>query len=222
VNKLATIQKYGEIGNTKVVRYGRKNKKELNGLKQQQIEGYEVNSCTMFLEPVEYGSKIYSHAVEIEDDFLTPFKPLDIIKRSCEYFGSDYESRKRGTRQLIGYKRKVPIAIEPTNHIFFFPTHSPDSPECIWIAYDHVENYRRVSAQQTMVTFQNKQSRLFPVSYMTIEGQMLRTALLKTKLLQRIESNERKLFYLVHMPKSLKASESSRKYGEEFPLKDPK
>ncbi|MCL6570440.1 MAG: competence protein ComK [Bacillus sp. (in: Bacteria)] len=194
----------------------------MNGLKQQQIEEYEVNSCTMFLEPVNYGNKIYSHAVEMEDDFLSPFKPLDIIKRSCEYFGADYESRKRGTRQLIGYKRKVPIAIEPTNHIFFFPTASPESPECIWIAYNHVESYRRISAHQTIVTFQNKQSRIFPVSYMTIEGQMLRTALLKTKLLQRIESNERKLFYLVHMPKSLKASESFRKYGEEFHLKDPK
>ncbi len=204
-----------------MVRYDGKNNpnEELNRLKQQ-IEEYEVNSCTMFLAPSEYGRKIYSKVVEVEDEFLSPFKPLDIIKRSCNYFGVDYESRKRGTRQLIGYSRKIPIAIEPTTHIFFFPTTSPNRPECIWISHEHVENYRRVGAHQTMITFQNKQSYTFPVSFSTIEGQMLRTSLLKTKLLQRIESNERKLFYLLHGPKPLKASEGSQDYAGEIYLKD--
>src|SRR4051812_32643745 len=174
VNKLVTIQKSVGIEKPKVVRYGGLNKKELNGLKHQQIEEYEVNSCTMYIEPVEYGSKIYSHAVELEDEFLSPYKPLDIIKNSCAYFGVDYESRKRGTRNLIGYNRKIPIVIEPTNHMFFFPTASPDSPECIWFSHEHIENCHRVAAQQTLIIFRNKQSRVFPVSYSTIQTQMLR------------------------------------------------
>jgi competence protein ComK len=191
-------------------------------LKHPKIEEYEINTCTMFVEPVIYGGKIYSRAVEIEDEFLSPFKPLDIIKTGCIYFGVDYESRKRGTRQLIGYSRKIPIVIEPTNHIFFFPTASPLSSECIWISFEHVEKYRRVDTQKTLVTFRNKQSRIFPVSFSTIEGQMLRTSLLKTKLLQRIESNGRKLFYLDRGSKSLNASESSREYDTDLHSKDPK
>jgi competence protein ComK len=190
-------------------------------LKQPQIEEYEINSCTMFVEPVMYGGRIYSRAVEIEDEFLSPFKPLDIIKTGCDYFGVDYESRKRGTRQLIGYSRKIPIVIEPTNHIFFFPTASPLSSECIWIAFEHVEKYSRADAQKTLVTFTNKQSCIFPVSFCTVEGQMLRTSLLKTKLLQRIESNGRKQFYLSHRPEKLNASESSRDYDVDF-LEGPK
>jgi competence protein ComK len=190
-------------------------------LKQPQIEEYEINTCTMFVEPVIYGGKIFSRAVEIEDEFLSPFKPLDIIKAGCVYFGVDYESRKRGTRQLIGYSRKIPIVIEPINHIFYFPTASPLSSECIWISFEHVEKYRRVDAQKTMVTFRNKQSRIFPVSFSTIEGQMLRTSLLKTKLLQRIDSNGKKLFYLSHGPQKLNALESSREYDADF-SKDPK
>lgn len=183
-------------------------------MKQRQIEEYEVNSCTMFLKPVEYGSKIYSQVYELEDDFLSPFKPLEIVKKSCDYFGVDYESRKRGTKQLIGYSRKIPIVIEPTNRIFFFPTTSPDRPECIWISHEHVENYRRIAPHQTLITFQNKQSHLFSVSFSTIEGQMLRTAFLKTKLLQRIEGHERKLSYIMHRPKPVKASESLHGYGD--------
>jgi competence protein ComK len=194
----------------------------LKRLNQKKVEEYEINSCTMFLQPVDYGSKVYTQVFEVEDEFLSPFKPLDIVKKSCDYFGCDYESRKRGTRQLIGYSRKVPIAIEPTNHIFFFPTTSPSRPECIWISHDHVEKYRSVAPKQTLITFQNKQSHLFPVSSSTIECQMLRASLLRTKLLQRIEQNERKLSYFMNKPMHMKASEDSNGYGRRFFLKERK
>ncbi|MDQ0198128.1 competence protein ComK [Neobacillus ginsengisoli] len=181
-------------------------------MKAKQIEEYEVNSCTMFLEPVEYGSKIYTRIIEVEDEFLAPFKPLDIIKNSCNYFGCDYESRKRGTKLLTGIKRKIPIVIEPTNSLFFFPTTSPNRQECIWIAHDYVENYRRSDRHQTLIKFQNNKSYYFPVSYCTIDGQMGKTSSFKTKLMQRIEKNERKLFYLMNRQRIMNASENSRVY----------
>jgi competence protein ComK len=205
-----------------VVRYGGHNIKELNVLKHPQIEEYEINTCTMFVEPVVYGGKVYSRAVEVEDEFLSPFKPLDIIKKGCSYFGVDYESRKRGTRQLIGYDRKIPIVIEATNHIYFFPTASPLVPECIWISLEHIESYRRVSSKKTMVLFRNKQSYIFPVSVCTIEGQMLRTSLLKTKLLQRIESNGKKTIYTPNEPQMFNTLERSNDYGDDFHPNDPK
>ena len=94
-------------------------------MKQKIIEEYEVNSSTMFIQPVEYGSKIYSQIFETDGEFLSPFKPFDIIKHSCEFYGADYQSRRRATKDLTNYTRKVPIAIEPSNDIFFFPTASP-------------------------------------------------------------------------------------------------
>ncbi|CAH2713537.1 hypothetical protein BACCIP111895_00673 [Neobacillus rhizosphaerae] len=189
-------------------------------MKQKQIEDYEVNSCTMFIQPVEYGSKTYSLIYEVEDEFLSPVKPLEIIKNSCDYFGANYESRKRGSRKIIGNKRKVPIMIESTNHLFFFPTISPNSKECIWISHEHVENYIRIGPHQTLITFQNKQSHHFQVPYSTIEHQMLKTSLLKTKILQRIEKNERKLFYFLNRTKLSHTSESSHKYDSDFYVKD--
>jgi competence protein ComK len=177
----------------------------------QHLEEYEVNSFTMLLEPVQYGSKLFTKVIEISDEFLVPLKPLDVIKNSCKYFGVDYESRKKGTKQLIGYTRKVPIAIEPSNRIFFFPTTSPAGNECIWISSEHVENYRRIGPQQTLITFRNKYTHVLPVSYGMIEKQMLRTSLLKTKLLQRIEGRKMS-FYLMDRPKTLQALEKSHDY----------
>jgi len=182
-------------------------------MKQRQIEEYEVSPYTMFIKPVVYGSKVYSQIYELEDEFLSPFKPLDIIKKSCEYFSSSFEGRKEGTKQLIGITHKVPIVIDPSNFIYFFPTTSPTRSECIWISHEHITNYRRIDPRQTQVTFQNKQSFILPISHSSFENQMLRTALLRTRLMQRIGQTERKSFYLMNRQKMIEASETSREYG---------
>ncbi|MFJ5760064.1 competence protein ComK [Neobacillus sp. NPDC093182] len=184
-------------------------------LKLKQIEEYEANPFTMFVKPIAYGSKIYSEIFEVEDEFLSPFKPLDIIRNSCEYYGSDYEGRRNGTKQLVGYAHKIPIAIDPTNRIFFFPTTSPSRQECIWISHEHVKDYDRINPQETVILFNNNQSFKFPVSCSTIISQLERTAYLRTKLMQRIEYNEKKSFYLLQRPKAMEASEDSYHYGKQ-------
>lgn len=90
-------------------------------LKQRQIEEYEVNPFTLFIKPKRYGNKVYSQIIEVEDEFLSPLKPLDIIKNSC--FGSDYEGCRKGSMLLINAKHKIPIAIDPTNNLFSFLLH---------------------------------------------------------------------------------------------------
>ncbi|WP_157273122.1 competence protein ComK [Neobacillus bataviensis] len=184
---------------------------------QVKIGEYVANSCTMYIKPVEYGNKVFSIVVEPEDEFLSPFKPLDLIKNSCAFYGVDYESRRKGTKLLIGYSRKLPIVIEPINNIYAFCTASPEDPNCVWFFLEHIKDYRRASARQTLVIFRNDFSFTFPISYSTFNTQMLRTSYLQTKLMQRVELNKKKLFYLLHGPKSSKASESS-----EFYLKDRK
>ncbi len=193
---------------------------ELLRLIQRQIEEYEVNPYTMFIKPIVYGSKIYSQIIEVEDEYLSPFKPLDIIKKSCDYFGCDYEGRKNGTKQLIGITHKIPIAIDPTNRIFFFPTTSPNRQECIWISHEHIDDYSRVSPQETVILFHNKKSYKFPVSYSAVDNQMLRTSYLVTKLMQRIEHNSRKSIYMTNKSKGLKASEKVYIYGRKFKIKE--
>lgn len=183
-------------------------------MKHNQIEEYEISPYTMFIKPLEYGSKLYSQIYEMEDEFTSPFKPMDIIKKSCEYFSSSYEGRKDGTKQLIGITHKVPIAIDPSNFIYFFPTTSPNRSECIWVSHEHVLKYQRVASNQTEVTFQNKQSYIFPISYSSFENQLLRTALLRTKLMQRIGQTERKSIFLINRPKALEASENMLDYGQ--------
>jgi competence protein ComK len=192
-------------------------------LKQKIIEEYEVNSSTMFIQPVEYGSKIYSQIYEADGEFLSPYKPFDIIKHSCEYYLADYQSRRRATKDLTNYTRKVPIAIEPSNDIFFFPTASPESSVCMWFSLSQIENHLPAPGAKTKVLFQNKQSLLFDVPFATFNNQMERTSHVKAKFLQRLErKGNKKTFYLINRPKLGKASETQREYTNHSKTPNPK
>jgi len=66
----------------------------MENLKRPLIEEYEINPQTMAIIPMEYGSKIYSKILEVDEELISPFKPIEIIKKSCQYFGSSYEGSK--------------------------------------------------------------------------------------------------------------------------------
>ncbi|RFU62142.1 competence protein ComK [Peribacillus glennii] len=184
----------------------------MKDVKPGLIEEYEITPYTLMVMPTTYGSKIYSHIIELDDEYISPFRPIDIIKKSCHYFGTSYEGRKEGTRQLIGITHKAPIAINPTSSMFFFPTTSPMRPQCIWVSLEHIDSYSRIDLSHTSVTFKNNQQAELPISTSSFENQYMRTVFLKDKLIQRIEETDRKYFYLHSGSHHLKASEMGLKY----------
>jgi len=180
--------------------------------KIQLVEEYIINPNTMAVLPIQYGNKLYSQIVELEDKFVSPFKPLYIVRKSCRFFGVNFEARKDGTRQLTGVNRKAPITIDPSNLIYLFPTTSPHRPECIWISEEHIIDSYAGDAGDTIVVFANKQSLRVPISYHSFNNQMLKTALLKSKLSSRIKESGRKAIYYIDGRKFMKASERTDTY----------
>jgi competence protein ComK len=161
-----------------------------------QKEEYEISPYTFAIIPVEYGYKTYSKIIEYNEEFLIPLKPLDVIKTSCKFFGSSFDGRCEGTKELLNISHKVPIAIDPANDLFFFPTTSPLRDTCVWLSYEHIVSRIRLAPAKTQVNFRNKQSVVISVSYNIIENQMLRTALLKSKLHQKMEETHRQTNHL--------------------------
>ena len=91
--------------------------------KSRIIEEYEVNPHTMILQPMEYGARTFTKIIEVDDVLISPFKPFDILKKSCEFFGCSYEGRKEGTKKLTGIIYKAPIMVNPDMSIYLFPHH---------------------------------------------------------------------------------------------------
>ena len=153
---------------------------------------YEINPYTMAILPKEYGSKLYSEILEVEDQYLSPFKPLTLIKTSCQFFGSSFNGRREGTKYLIGVTHKAPIIIDSHTSIFALPTTSPINPECIWLFSNHVEKISKHNQFSTTVHFRNGQNLIVPISHSSLFNQLSRVSMLHVKFTQHLEYLENK------------------------------
>jgi len=161
-------------------------------------EDLEVTVNTMAIVPVPYGGRIYSKIFEIDDEYVVPEKPIDIIKKSCRFYASSFEGRREGTKELIGITHKSPIVIDPVSSIYFFPTTSPNRPDCCWFSLEHVQGFFRKGNKETEVLLSNKQTLSVPISANSFRSQYQRTSLLQTKMQQRLLESERRSKHLFH------------------------
>ena len=163
------------------------------------LEHFVVSRYTMAILPYLLNSDIYAKVIEEDGEYIVKKTPTDIIKQSCDYYGCSFQGRKEGTKALIGITHKAPIAVEPSNGIYVFPTSSPRDSGCVWLSHMHVYRYEPAKYERTVVYFRNGKSVFLDVSSKSFINQLYRTAQLRTKLSDRMEARERKLQYIFRM-----------------------
>ncbi|WP_179865557.1 MULTISPECIES: competence protein ComK [unclassified Bacillus (in: firmicutes)] len=148
--------------------------------KVKVLNEYEINKSTMAIIPeFTVDLVVISKVLESNDNFYVLMKPIEIIERSCAYFGSSYRGRREGTKQMISITHKPPIAISSMNQIFFFPTSSSLKVECSWISYNHVSNFKGGKYNRSIVEFFNGVELPLDISRGSFENQLYRTAHLR-------------------------------------------
>ena len=145
---------------------------------------YEVNCNTLALIPI---SNNETKIIENNNTFNIKQSVFDIIKYSCEFFGSTYIGRKEGTKLLIGVTHKSPIIIEESKGIIFFPTKSPRLGDCTWISLNNIKKYVR-NNKKTIIYFNNNKNIKIDISYGSFDNQFLRATKLEYVLRKRIDT----------------------------------
>ncbi|EEL51801.1 MULTISPECIES: competence protein ComK [Bacillus cereus group] len=149
---------------------------------ERYVENYVVNKKTMALLPVILGEKrIVTRVVEVEDSFFMYQKPLDIVEQSCRKHGSSFLGRKDGTKELTRITHKAPIAISPTDQLYFFPTYSYSRKECAWLSHFHIANNKELADGNLIIRFINGLAVKLEISKNSFENQQNRTAKLRTE-----------------------------------------
>lgn len=144
-------------------------------------ESYEINKSTLAIIPIDQNSsKIY----EEEDNFIIKKSVSNIINSSCKYFGSSYNGRYEGSKDLLGMSYKLPIIIEETQEIIFFPTSSPRFNNCSWISLKKINNYEKNKTGVT-INFKNGLNLEFDLSIFSLENQIFRALRLENILKDR-------------------------------------
>lgn len=147
---------------------------------------YEINRNTMALIPI---SDDQTKIIERDRIFIIEENIMDIIKNSCEYFGSSYLGRKEGTKKLTGITHKSPIIIEESNNMIYFPTESPRLNSCSWINFNKIKNYVNNNGKATII-FDNNRVLDLNISYGILDNQVLRSSKLESILRKRLNTTE--------------------------------
>ena len=134
---------------------------------------YEISKGTLAILPNEKNSSV---VYEDDERYIIKETPFQIMEDSCKYFGSTYEGRKDGAREMLGAEYKVPIVVEDSSNLIVFPTTSPLSEDCVWISLKRVEKIEKIDANNTKIIFDNKTEIIVDSSYRTIENQLSRAS----------------------------------------------
>ena len=148
---------------------------------------YEIDLSTLMLIGIDDKS---TKVVTTMNDFIINMSCRDIIERSCKYFGSSLKERINVTHRLIKISSKVPIIVEESRNIIFFPLKSCREKNNIWISYNNLEKYYK-NDNKTVLLFKNNKNVLLDFSYYIIDNQITRSIMLDYELIKRRKSLEK-------------------------------
>ncbi|WP_112180109.1 MULTISPECIES: competence protein ComK [Paraliobacillus] len=149
---------------------------------------YEINPVTIAIIAEKLNGIYVSRVLEISEDapYYIKGSPCKLIDAACKYFGSSLKGRQEGARTVCGIKHKVPISIDPSSGMYFFPTSSPQNPYCSWISHTHIDRIRKAPDRGTEFIFKNGMTLILEVSYGSMINQLQRTAQFRYLLEKRI------------------------------------
>ena len=134
------------------------------------LEEYEITSDTCALIGI---SENATEVIEKERRFTIFEKVNKVMNHSCQYYGCSLPGLIRGSQTQLRSKYKVPIILEDTNELVFFPTISPRLLDCCWISLKNISKYEKNNFG-TLIEFKNDTKITVPISIESFENQIFR------------------------------------------------
>ena len=145
------------------------------------MKNYIINDKTILLKPLDINK---TEVLEINKTYIVEKKAINIIKKSCEYYGSTYLGRHEATKILLNKYYKSPIIVEESKNIIFFPTKSPRLEDCIWISLNNLENYEKKDNYTILKMKKNKKIDI-NITYNSFNNMYLNALKLESILIKR-------------------------------------
>jgi len=143
---------------------------------------YEINDDTLAIIPIdEFSSKVYENS----DEYVVDDTPYNIMENSCKYFGSSLDGRIHGSKSVLGSVYKIPVIVEESQKLIFFPTEALDSPSVSWISYKNIKNVEK-KGSKSLIRFNNDNSIIIDCPYFSMKNQIFRC-----NMLEAISSNRK-------------------------------
>ena len=145
------------------------------------MNSYEINEDTLAIIPKDNKITI---VYEKYNNYIVKQNIKEILNNSCKYFGSTLDGRKIASSSLLNINYKVPIIIEESSNMVFFPTSSIKNNKCSWISLNNIDRFER-NYRGSKIYFNNGKFIIFPISYGILNNQILRSSRLIYLLKER-------------------------------------
>ncbi|MBE6146757.1 MAG: competence protein [Firmicutes bacterium] len=145
------------------------------------MEKYEISKETIAIIGQDDDK---TRVLEYDTDKILNEKAYQVMDYSCSYFGSSYQGRVDGSRKMLGANYKLPIIVEESSNMIFFPTTSPTLSDCSWISLNAVE-FIDGDSENSIINFKNGKKIDVPISKSSLENQILRATRLQYLLNSR-------------------------------------
>ena len=151
------------------------------------MKNYEINDDTYAV----IGKNLYkSKIIEKYDEYDIDKDAYSVMDESCEYYGSSYKGRLKASRKILDCSYKLPIVVEESSFLIFFPTKSSLEEDCIFINSSKVKKIEKVD-NNTKFIFENNKELIVPASKLSMDNQIMRSTKLESLLRKRIEAKKR-------------------------------
>ena len=146
------------------------------------MEKYEINTNTVAIIGVNDN---FSEVIENNNNYFIKDNSFSIMEHSCEYFGSTCSGRILGSKKMLGINYKVPIIVEESNDIIFFPISEIENSKCVWISLKWFDRVEEDHDNNTYIYLKNGKKIKTKISRYSIENQVLRASKLYLLLNER-------------------------------------
>ncbi|WP_096155211.1 MULTISPECIES: competence protein ComK [Bacillus] len=153
----------------------------------RKFSDYKITAQTMAIFPFVEKDTIISRILEVNRELFVSLTPQELLNSGCLFYGSSYSGRKEASKYIAAIQYKVPIIMDSSKGMYFFPTTSPSKEECIWISEPHVLTQEKQSRLGTLVTFVNGINEVVPVSLSSFKKQVEKTVYLRSKYEQNMK-----------------------------------
>ena len=147
------------------------------------MEKYEINEETLAVLGI---NKKQAKVLESSKEYVINDSAYEVMDYSCKFFGSSYSGRVDGSKKMLGANYKLPIIVEESSELIFFPISSPDNIKCIWISLKWVKDIIDEDGKTYIVLKNGKKIESF-MSKLSVKNQIMRASRLNLIL------NERKI-----------------------------
>ena len=148
------------------------------------MNNYEITDDTMAVLPLGYEK---TKIIEKNKEYIVEKKAYKIMDDSCIFYGSNYKGRLAAAKSILNCSYKLPILVEESSKLIFFPTKSSLEDDCCWINFSYIKEVIK-NDNNCIIRFNNNKEISINTSKLSIENQLSRSTRLCYILNQRLEN----------------------------------